>query len=892
MNGIKTGLVLAVLLAGLSGCGNDDQMSQDDIEYLSHMDQARFFQEQGELKASTREARNAMELGPDQFEPYFLVINNLITAGDADTAERQLDELAQRLDADEPDHREHRNRMAIARARVELMREDWEAALEALDTLEDPERNHALNATRLRGDTHRQAGNPDAARKAYEEVLASDSGSIMAHLGLSRLAYDEGDTERAREHLDAAMEHDAEDPEVWLWKARLAHRQGRLGEASEAYTRALEDIGRYDVMTRRKYETIADMIEVLRENGDISEAFVYEEMLANSAPGTIRSGMNAARQAYSEGDLSAAATHLEEVLAQAPGHREAGIRLGIIRFQQGQMERADELLSRYAEEAGAGELTKMLAAARIQLKRPDEARRLLEELDPQGNDPGVVALIGISALSSGENQLGRGLIEQSLAMAPDNTDLRVRFARYLVSQGEHDTAHKQLNTAIERAPDAEQPRAFLARLLAERGEHEQANQVVEQWLEDHPDSAAARNLAGDLAQLQGEPDRARELYRKAIEMDERAPASHHALGALEARDGNAEPALEHLREAVRYAPDNPGYIRDLVAVARNHGEETAVNDFIATTAEQTDSATAPHRYLLELALKNGDDERASELADTIAKRLGNGEQRAATIGGAYLNAARASAEAGDGDRARELVREGRQRYAQHEPLALFDAQLQFEADRVADARDSLRSVKTEHPESPRPYLVEARHLAQRGKHAEAADLYQLAREKSDSPETVVRQVRALREADRERRAIEILEQAIERFPEASRLPLDLAMIHQSRGNSESARSAYERTLELAPDNAVALNNLAWLLHEEDPAEALKLAEKAYRNNPEAASIADTYGWILFRNGNLEKSIEMLESAHELAPEAMEIREHLAAVHREAGNEDRARELSR
>ncbi|MYL26743.1 MULTISPECIES: tetratricopeptide repeat protein [Halomonadaceae] len=891
MKSIQPWLPLALLLALLAGCSNDDQMSQEEVEFLSHMDQAQFFREQGELQASTQEARNAMELKPDQFEPWFLVIRNLITAGDGDTAERQLDELAERIDTEDPENRDHLNRMALARAQARLIREDWDGAIEALDSLREPERNQQITAHRLAGDAHRQAGDADAARKAYKRALDTNPGAIMAHLGFSRLAWQQGDKEAAREHLAAAREQDADDSEVWLWRARIAHQEGRFEEAAEAYTQALEGIGRYDVMTRRKYETISLLIDVLRENGNASQAFVYEEMLANSAPGTIRSGMRAAREAYGEGNLSIAAGHLEEVLAQAPGHDDAGILLGIIRFQQGRMDDAESLLSEYQDKVDSGELTKMLAAARIQLQRPEEARRMLEELDPEGNDPGVVALIGVAALSSGEDQLGRAMIEQSLAMAPDNTDLRVRFARYLASEGNNQEARTQLETAIERAPDAEQPRAFLARFLAEQGEHEAARKVVDQWRGDQPDSVLAQNLAGDIAQLRGDSDAARQHYQEAIGMDE-SPASHHALGALHARDGNAKPALEHLRRAVELAPDSPRYLRDLVSVAANHDAEDATRDFLARVADESDSATAPHRYLLQVALESGDDERASELVAAIENRLDDSGQKVSVIAGAYLAAARTTADRGNDGRTRELVRQGRQRYTEHEGLALFEARLQFEAERASDARDILRSIKTQHPGSPRPFLLEADYMASEGNYSQAADLYQLARDKSDSPQTVARQVRVLREAERGRRAIEVLEAATEKFPQSSRLYLELAMLEQSTGNREAARSAYERTLQLAPENAVALNNLAWLLHEDEPERALELAEKAYNANPEAASIVDTYGWILFRNGDLERSIEILESAHELAPEAAEIREHLAAVHREAGNNARAEELTR
>jgi hypothetical protein len=113
------------------------------------------------------------------------------------------------------------------------------------------------------------------------------------------------------------------------------------------------------------------------------------------------------------------------------------------------------------------------------------------------------------------------------------------------------------------------------------------------------------------------------------------------------------------------------------------------------------------------------------------------------------------------------------------------------------------------------------------------------------------------------------------------------MLYQSEDQQDKARQAYETTLELAPDNAVALNNLAWMIHEEDAARGLELAERAYNGNAENAAVADTYGWILLRNGEVRKSIEVLEKARERAPDSRDITQHLAEAYRKAGQPERA-----
>src|SRR6056297_2111291 len=94
VSAVRATLLVVAISLTLAGCSDEEQeMTPEDIQYLSHMDQSRFFQRQGELKASTLEARSAIELQPERIEPYLVIINNLLTAGDAQNAERMLDQL-------------------------------------------------------------------------------------------------------------------------------------------------------------------------------------------------------------------------------------------------------------------------------------------------------------------------------------------------------------------------------------------------------------------------------------------------------------------------------------------------------------------------------------------------------------------------------------------------------------------------------------------------------------------------------------------------------------------------------------------------------------------------------------------------------------------------------
>lgn len=181
-------------------------MSQAEIQYLSHVDQARFFQQQGELKASTLEARNAIEMQPDRVAPYLVIIDNLLKAGDARSAERQLTQLLENenLAVDDQDQAQ----VALIRARANLMQQNYKEALDALDAMSNPDRAQDMEARILRGDIYFALDNLEKSKAAYENALELDSKSALPFVGLSRVAYAAENRDQTREYIERAEEVD------------------------------------------------------------------------------------------------------------------------------------------------------------------------------------------------------------------------------------------------------------------------------------------------------------------------------------------------------------------------------------------------------------------------------------------------------------------------------------------------------------------------------------------------------------------------------------------------------------------------------------------------------------------------------------------------------------
>jgi Tfp pilus assembly protein PilF len=90
----------------------------------------------------------------------------------------------------------------------------------------------------------------------------------------------------------------------------------------------------------------------------------------------------------------------------------------------------------------------------------------------------------------------------------------------------------------------------------------------------------------------------------------------------------------------------------------------------------------------------------------------------------------------------------------------------------------------------------------------------------------------------------------------------LAKIEHKSGNLKRAMELYRTVLETQPNNAVALNNLAYLLADSSgrPDEALPLAQKAKELAPDDPLVEGTLGWVLYQKGLFDAALPHLKTS--------------------------------
>lgn len=128
-------------------------------------------------------------------------------------------------------------------------------------------------------------------------------------------------------------------------------------------------------------------------------------------------------------------------------------------------------------------------------------------------------------------------------------------------------------------------------------------------------------------------------------------------------------------------------------------------------------------------------------------------------------------------------------------------------------------------------------------------------------------------------AAEALKEAVRLEPGTLQAWRILGQLHESASRHEEAVKAYERVLEIDPDDVITLNNLAYHLAVRvgKPEAGLPLATRANTLSRGNAQVEDTLGWIHHLLGNDRDALPFVARASLALPRNADVQMHAAVV---------------
>ena len=127
-------------------------------------------------------------------------------------------------------------------------------------------------------------------------------------------------------------------------------------------------------------------------------------------------------------------------------------------------------------------------------------------------------------------------------------------------------------------------------------------------------------------------------------------------------------------------------------------------------------------------------------------------------------------------------------------------------------------------------------------------------------------------------AKDLLEKALNRFPNESELLFARVLFHDSQGDRENSEKDLRQIILMQPEDSRALNHLGYMLADQTNRydEALKLIERAIAISPNDPAIIDSLGWAQYKLGRYDEALANLRRAFEAFPDH-EVASHVGEV---------------
>ncbi|SEO97558.1 tetratricopeptide repeat protein [Aquisalimonas asiatica] len=848
---------LAVGLSGalaLAGCDAWFGASVDD-----HLRSGVDYYQAGDLNSAAIQFRNVLQEEPEHARArYYLGVTQL-QLGELDRARRDL-ERARDLGYSE------RNVVPALQQVYAAMGEhrrvlDMEA-VEGLDQT-DIAHWHYLRGRAAMGENGREQ-----AEAEFRLALRADPGLADARYGQVLLAEAGGDQQATQYWIQRTLAADDNHTGALRSQAILHLRQGRRGDAQDAFDRVIASGGNVQVtdFMRRGLLRLQDG----DLDGAAEDASALRSMASEAPWGPYLEGLVQLRR----GERRSAQTSMEQAISRTDGFAAPRLFLAAIHGEAGRLDQSEYQLDRYNTINGMDAASSLMRIA-IAHGRGNEERagQLIDRhLEEHPGDQRALAMR--RALANGVQAGDGSFVRTALSGLQDD------------GGGEDIVPERDTGDGDHPRPSREEYDAVVSAINASN--YGEALEKVEALAEAYPEDPEVFNLKGGVHIARGEGDAALDAFREVLQRDPENISAIRNIGQLFSQAGREDVTLAFYRQAHENSPGSLEILLELAGLEARRGNDARVEHLVNKAIEDHPEAVRPRMLKARHALFSDDPETALATLEPIEDAHGENPDFQRLRGEALLAAGRPDEAADTFERVRAMNGGG-------DGILVLHARALVQSERYDDAEQVTRQAIEDAPDAEEPRVLLMRLLSERGDHGAAEEAYQQMIDARGEDRA------ALREGARVARGAGDLDVAVARVERAHALEpddstaRDLARAYRANGDGDAARDhleswvadegranvsgatlhllaqlraevdesgateLYEDLIAINPDDVVALNNLAWTLRESEPQRALRLAERAHELAPDAANVRHTLAMALVENGKVSDAITHLES---------------------------------
>lgn len=892
--------VLALSLGlALTGCNLFHEATD-----AEHVARAKEYLDKNDYRSSSIELKSALEKNPGNAEARRLLGEINVVIGNGEAAEKELRKSIELGVA----------REAVLLHLVEAMalQGKHQAILDQVDVPAGLDVTDQAKLAAYRGNAWLALNKVDQARGEYEKALQLDSSSALGKLGLARLAAMKREVDKALQLSEEALQIAPEEAKIWSFQGDLYQSGNELEKAEASYSKALELRLRNQVdranralvrLGRKDLEGARNDIEILKK--EASKLFLTH----------YADGLLALRQRkYPEAQAA-----FERSSKLNERHLLTTYFLGVSHLMQNHLSQADQNLMRFMRAAPRSvKVYQMLALSKFRQKDYVAAKKLLQPVVVQfPEDAASLRLMGNIEFALGESAKGLEYLRKVTELSPNSASARVQLGLGLLTTGDEQEGLETLETAVELDPETDQTNVLLILSQIRAKEFDKALERVGELKKKMPNNPVPMNLEGIARAGQGDHSGAEAAFKEALKLSPGDPTAAHHLAALAIKSKKLDEARQYFQQVINVHPDHLETLIKLSEISALAGDRAKAEAALNQAVKAYPQSLQPNLILARYYLQYSQPTRSLEIVRQIKERYPNHPSLLAVIGEAQLivgetanalNAfqrlvtvqpesaqahyllAKAHAAANNSERVRAELKEALRLNPGHLLSKVAMTRRLMLDNKPREAEKLFGELKQAQPENPEIFGLEGWLAMRQQKAKEAIAAFTAALQRYPNSNWTVNLAEAQWLDKDMEGGLATLEKWLKDNPEDVQVQFSLANAYLTFGRESQAKTAFTKLNELAPNNIIVLNNLAWLLRKEKPALALKYAEKAFELAPNGAMIMDTLGTILLEQNQFERAERLLRQASEITPQSLSIRYRLARALAGSGNKAEARRV--
>ena len=772
-----------------------------------------------------------------------------------------------------------------------------------------PQDQSAAEVLRARAVALQTLGRTAEANAAADRALQlrRDAGSLLTR---ARLAQRQGDFSLAGRFIDETLKLEPENIDVITMKVSVLKDGGQTQEAVSVVDNLVQRypnsatarMSRIEISLALKQDAKAkEDIDALSKQAPNSPMVTYLQALLTARTGDAKAAWQQmqrlppefvqlqpefataiAQVGINSGNLESAGAILTTLISRHPDVTQARFQLALLRLRQKSPEAAITAIGPLANSDNA-EANSILAQAYLQLRRFDDAIEALEKALASGDGNDLLKRqLAYSQLRAGNSAEAIEELRKIAANDPGNAESAGPLIAVLLREKKFDEALQiagQMAKAAEKSP---MPLFYRGQIFIARGDLAQAATALGQALTIDPKFVPALYYSANVASARGNLDLATKNLREVIALNPKNALSYIRLADIALSRDQEREAVAFLEQAIKAVPDSPAPRLAMInyqVSRRNYQEALATVDALLQVAPNNPEGMA---FRGQIQLATGAKTQA--VATFRALATANPSSAAAQL--LLVGALRANQDTSGAEVALRNAVNLAPASAQIRSAATVFLITQGKPD---DALATARDFSTKYPGVEGELLV-ARTLMLLGRPAEADSLLTKAVASHPSNQLVLSLSQiAMTNGDRQK-ADKVLSDWLVKNPNDPEVRRHRGTLLLSLGDRAGARRELEAALKLRAEDPVTLNNLGWLLQEEDPNRSLSLVTQAANVAPRSPEIVDTLGWLKFQRRDHAGALPLLQRAHNLDSDNPEIAYHLALALDATGKRAEAKSL--